>query len=66
MFYLQNFIDHKDEVKFISGSFPIEGDIDGATGLWLAWYNPDTWKAIMDVVKEGGDPNDVYSPPAYG
>jgi len=66
VFYLSDFIEHSDDVKFLSGSFPIEGDIDPESGWWLAWYDADTWKAIVDVIDKGGDPNEVYSPPAYG
>jgi LCP family protein required for cell wall assembly len=62
-YYLKDFIDHKDDVKFLSGSFPAEGDIDAETGQWLAWRDPDQWAAIMEVVDKGGDPNDVYTPP---
>jgi hypothetical protein len=66
VYYLSEFISNSDKVKFISGSFPIEGDDGGGTHLWFAWYDPATWNAIMDVVDDGGDPNDVYTPPAYG
>lgn len=66
VFYVSKFIENKDKVKFIEGSFPAEGDIDGATQLWLAWYNPDTWRAMMEVIDDGGDPNEVYSPPPFG
>ena len=69
-FYTNEFAENAKDVKFVSATFPIEGDIDdrahdpqNGEALWLAWYNPDTWKAIMDVVKEGGDPNSVYSAP---
>lgn len=62
-YYVNRFIEHSDKVKFYSGSFPADGDIDAETGYWLAWYDPDTWQAIMDVVDDGGDPNEVYTPP---
>ena len=62
-FYATDFMDNAKDVKYISASFPIEGDVDPATQLWLAYYNPEAWKEIMDVVKDGGDPNSVYSPP---
>ena len=63
VFYLTKFIENSKDVKFLSGSFPADGDIDAATGLWLAWYDPAVWNEIMEVVDKGGDPNDVYSPP---
>ncbi len=63
VYYVNRFVEHSDDVKFYSGSFPADGDINSADGYWYAWYNPDTWNAIMDVVDDGGDPNDVYTPP---
>ena len=65
MFYANDFAENAKDVKYISASFPTEGDLVSVNGedLWLAWYNPDTWNAIMEVVKEGGDPNSIYSPP---
>ena len=63
LYYATKFAENSSSVNFLSGSFPADGDIDAATGLWLAWYNPDTWNAIVDVVDAGGDPNSVYTPP---
>ena len=63
VFYVSKFIDNAKKVKFLCGSFPADGDIDPGTQLWLAWYDPDMWAAIMKVVDEGGDPNEVYTPP---
>lgn len=63
LFYVNDFVEHASDLSFISASFPIEGDIDPGTQLWLAYYDPDTWASIMDVFKDGGDPNSIYSPP---
>ena len=63
VYYLTKFIDNHKKVKFLSGSFPAEGDIDAETQLWLAYYDPAMWKSIMAVVDDGGDPNEVYTSP---
>ncbi|MDO4532393.1 MAG: LCP family protein [Coriobacteriia bacterium] len=63
LYYATDFMDNADDVKYISASFPWEGADDPATGLWLTYYDPAMWKSIMDVFREGGDPNSVYTTP---
>ena len=63
VYYSTDFMKHAKDVKFISASFPWEGGDDPATGLWLTYYDPAMWKSIMDVFREGGDPNSVYTTP---
>ena len=52
-------MDNAKKVTFLSGTGPWEGDMDDASGMWLTVRDEDTWKKLMKVVNEGGDPNDV-------
>lgn len=61
VYYMNEFIAHADQVHFVHGSFPAEGDMFG--DIWLAYYDADTWARIMEVVDNGGDPNEVYQIP---
>lgn len=38
---------------------PYKGDIDPDTGLWLCYENPEGWKALMEAVDAGKDPESV-------
>lgn len=60
-YYMNQFIENGDQVHFLSGSFPAEGDMFG--DIWLAYYDADTWHRMMEVVDSGGDPNEVYQIP---
>lgn len=58
--YASDFAAHADEVHFLGGTGPYEGDDDPESGLWLTWRDEATWHEIMDVVNQGGDPNEVF------
>lgn len=58
-----DFAEHKDQVKFLSGTGPWQGDIDPESGLWLTYGEDDVWLELMRVVDEGGDPNTVVPTP---
>ena len=53
-----DFAGAKDDVKLYTCTGPYKGDIDAETGLWLCYDDPDGWKQLMDVVKEGGNPKE--------
>lgn len=57
--YVADFMENKDKVKFLSGTGPWAGDYDEASGKWLTVRDEETWAQVMDVVNDGGDPNDV-------
>ncbi|MBU5405319.1 LCP family protein [Paraeggerthella hongkongensis] len=38
---------------------PYKGDIDPDTGLWLCYENPEGWKALMEAVDAGKNPESV-------
>ena len=53
------FVEHADEVQFLSGTGPYEGDYRESDGLWVTFYNKQAWAELMAVVDEGGDPSSV-------
>ena len=60
--YVADFMDHEDEVSFLSGTGPWYGDMDYDSGKWLTVRDEDTWAQVMEVVNDGGDPNEVVEP----
>lgn len=60
-----DFAANADSIRFYSGTGPYKGDIDeSAGGLWLATRDEDSWRQIMKVVGDGGDPTTVLALPA--
>lgn len=62
-FYVNDFIANKDQVTFLGGSGPTEGDTDPETNLWLTYRDEELWHQIMAVVDQGGDPTTVFTSP---
>jgi len=58
---VQEFAAHADQITFVSGSGPYDGDSE--SGDWLAYREEDTWAEIIDVIEAGGDPTDVVPLP---
>ena len=62
--YVKDFAANADKVTFLDGTGPYDGDIDDETELWLATRDEDTWRQVIAVVDEGGDPNTVIQAPS--
>ena len=60
--YVADFMDNKKKVSFLSGTGPWYGDYDEASGKWLTVRDEETWAQVMDVVNNGGDPNEIIEP----
>ncbi|RDB70512.1 LytR family transcriptional regulator [Eggerthella sinensis] len=59
-----DFAAHADEITVLSGTGPYVGDfMEEYDGLWLTPRDEDTWKKVMQVVDEGGDPTTVVPLP---
>lgn len=59
-----DFAAHADKITVLSGTGPYVGDfMDEYDGLWLTPRDEDTWKKVMQVVDEGGDPTTVVPLP---
>ncbi len=60
---VKNFASNSSKITFYSGTGPYAGDIDDATGLWLVPRDETTWKKVIQVVDQGGDPTSVVALP---
>lgn len=61
---VEDFAKHADQLTVYTGTGPYGTDLDYDTQLIMAVRDEDTWAQVMDVVNNGGDPNDVVTPPA--
>lgn len=57
------FQEHVDEITFMEGSAPYDGDWNAELNDWYCYENPDLWARIVKVFAEGGDPQTVLSIP---
>jgi LCP family protein required for cell wall assembly len=60
---VEDFAKHADQLTVYTGTGPYWTDLDYDTELIMAVRDEDTWAQVMDVVNNGGDPNDVVTPP---
>ena len=60
---VQDFAAHSDQFQVLGGTGPYEGGIEESSGIWVAWRDEDTYHAIIDLVNQGGDPNEIVTPP---
>ena len=60
---VEDFAKHADQLTIYTGTGPYWTDLDYDTELIMAVRDEDTWAQVMDVVNNGGDPNDVVTPP---
>ena len=51
-----SFATNGDDMKVYSGTGPTDGDINPENGKWMCYQNPEGWKAVMEVVDAGEDP----------
>ncbi|NHM16027.1 LytR family transcriptional regulator [Eggerthellaceae bacterium zg-887] len=59
-----DFAQHADQISFLSGTGPYDGDFDeNAGGMWLAYRDEDTWAKIIAAVEAGTDPTTILSLP---
>ena len=58
-----DFIDHADEVTFLSGSGPYAGGGERESdGAWVIPADDETWAKVMEVFKAGGDTTTIVKP----
>lgn len=60
---IQKFSEHADEIHFVEGTGPYDGDWNEEYGDWYCYENPELWGQILQVYTEGGDPQTVFSDP---
>lgn len=61
---VSDFAANADKITVLSGTGPYEGDfMEEYDGMWLTPRDEDTWKKVMRVVDEGGDPTTVVPLP---
>lgn len=60
-----DFVEHADEVKLYSGTGPYAAETRDGDGAVIVAENASTWKQLMNVVDDGGDPNTVVKPPSF-
>ncbi|MCL1798391.1 MAG: LCP family protein [Eggerthellaceae bacterium] len=61
---VEDFAEHADQIIIHSGTGPYDGRIfDEYGGSWLAYREEDTWREIIRVVEQGGDPQAVVPLP---
>lgn len=61
--YMQMFMANGKVNSFQSGTGPYKGDIDEASGLWVAIRDEGTWSQVIAEVNAGGDPTDIVPLP---
>lgn len=65
--YVKDFMEHADQVSFISGTGPYVGDNlepGNPDTMWVTGRDEDTWAAIIETVDAGGDPNTILEAPS--
>lgn len=59
-----DFAENADKITVLSGTGPYVGDfMEEYDGLWLTPRDEETWKKVMEVVDNGGDPTSVIPLP---
>ena len=57
----KDFADHADQVSFLDGTGPYEGDTFAETGTWMTFRDEGTWAEVISVADKDGDPSTVVN-----
>lgn len=60
---VSEFSKNADQISFVDGSGPYEGDTDPDTNEWLTYRDESTWSWIIKAVESGDDPQKIVSLP---